>query len=114
MELASIDSVTTAFAAGLITSLHCVGMCGPLACAVVPLRGDRADAQIVSTIYHVTRLAGYSVLGDPRALVAPVEPESMKLRFSRTPKKADAIVNRPRIRPAPTSSSPSGIATANT
>jgi len=63
MELASIDSVTTAFAAGLITSLHCVGMCGPLACAVVPLRGDRADAQIVSTIYHVTRLAGYSVLG---------------------------------------------------
>jgi len=59
----SIDSVTAAFVAGLITSIHCLGMCGPLACAVVPVRGDRADAQIVSTIYHVTRLAGYALLG---------------------------------------------------
>ena len=63
MELASIDSVATAFTAGLITSLHCLGMCGPLACAVVPARGDRADAQIVSSIYHLARLAGYATLG---------------------------------------------------
>jgi uncharacterized protein len=63
MELASIDSVATAFTAGLITSLHCLGMCGPLACAVVPVQGGRAGAQIVSGIYHVARLGGYAALG---------------------------------------------------
>ena len=63
----NIDSVAAALVAGLITSLHCVGMCGPLACAVVPLRGSAgrqtADAQIVSSGYHLTRLAGYAALG---------------------------------------------------
>ncbi|HTT58396.1 MAG TPA: sulfite exporter TauE/SafE family protein [Opitutaceae bacterium] len=61
--LMSVDSPAAALLAGLITSLHCLGMCGPLACAVVPLRGDRADAQIVSTVYHLARLAGYAALG---------------------------------------------------
>lgn len=63
MELAAVNSPAAAFIAGLVTSLHCVGMCGPLACSLMPVRGDRADAQTVSTVYHVTRLAGYSVLG---------------------------------------------------
>jgi len=63
MEPASINSVATAFAAGLVTSLHCLGMCGPLACAVVPVRGDRADAHIASSIYHLSRITGYAVLG---------------------------------------------------
>ncbi len=61
--LMSVDSAAAALVAGLITSLHCLGMCGPLACAIVPVRGDRADAQIVSSVYHVTRLAGYAALG---------------------------------------------------
>jgi sulfite exporter TauE/SafE len=63
MELAGIDSVATAFTAGLITSLHCLGMCGPLACTVVPIKGDRADAQIASTIYHIARLSSYAAIG---------------------------------------------------
>jgi hypothetical protein len=62
-ELMNINSAATAFVAGLVTSLHCAGMCGPLACAVVPLRGDRADAQVVSSLYHLARLAGYAALG---------------------------------------------------
>jgi sulfite exporter TauE/SafE len=66
-EIMSINSASAAFVAGLITSLHCLGMCGPLACAIVPVRraadGQSADAQVVSTVYHVTRLAGYAVLG---------------------------------------------------
>ena len=62
-ELASLHSAAAAFVAGLVTSLHCAGMCGPLACAVVPVQGDRADAQIVSSLYHLTRLAGYAMLG---------------------------------------------------
>jgi len=63
MELAAINSPFAAFVAGLITSLHCAGMCGPLACSLMPVRGDRSDAQTVSTTYHVARLAGYGVLG---------------------------------------------------
>jgi uncharacterized protein len=63
MELASINSPAAAFVAGLVTSLHCAGMCGPLACSLMPGRGDRADAQTVSTVYHVCRLFGYATLG---------------------------------------------------
>ena len=63
MELAAINSPAAAFVAGLVTSLHCAGMCGPLACSLMPVRGDRADAQTVSTVYHVSRLTAYATLG---------------------------------------------------
>ncbi len=63
MELAAINSPAAAFMAGLVTSLHCAGMCGPLACGLMPVRGDRADANTIATAYHVSRLAGYAVLG---------------------------------------------------
>jgi hypothetical protein len=62
-ELAGISGPGTAFVAGLVTSLHCAGMCGPLACAVMPAARDDADPQTVSTVYHVARLAGYGALG---------------------------------------------------
>ncbi|MEO6873959.1 MAG: sulfite exporter TauE/SafE family protein, partial [Opitutaceae bacterium] len=63
MELAAVNSPATAFLAGLITSLHCVGMCGPLACALMPVKGDRSDPHTVSTTYHLARLTGYAALG---------------------------------------------------
>jgi sulfite exporter TauE/SafE len=63
MELPGITGPGTAFLAGLVTSLHCAGMCGPLACAVLPGPGDRADVPTASTVYHLSRLAGYGVLG---------------------------------------------------
>lgn len=63
MELAAVNSPGTAFIAGLITSLHCAGMCGPLACALMPVRADQGDPQTVSTAYHVSRLASYAALG---------------------------------------------------
>ena len=67
MELAAINSPATAFIAGLVTSLHCVGMCGPLSCALLPIRGAAGkpaeDPQMVSTVYHVARLSGYAILG---------------------------------------------------
>lgn len=63
MELTAINSPAMAFAAGLITSLHCAGMCGPLACSLMPGRGDRSDAQTVSTVYHLFRLTSYGLLG---------------------------------------------------
>ncbi len=63
MELASVNSPLAAFVAGLVTSLHCAGMCGPLACSLMPVRGDRSDAHTVGTVYHLSRLAGYALLG---------------------------------------------------
>lgn len=63
MDLISVNSPATAFVAGLVTSLHCAGMCGPLACMLLPVRGDRADAGTVSSVYHLSRLSSYAVLG---------------------------------------------------
>lgn len=62
-ELAGITGPVSALLAGLVTSLHCAGMCGPLACSLMPARRDEADPHAVATVYHVTRLAGYTVLG---------------------------------------------------
>jgi sulfite exporter TauE/SafE len=63
MEFAAINSPEAAFVAGLVTSLHCAGMCGPLACALAPGRGEATDLRTTSTVYHLTRLASYSLLG---------------------------------------------------
>ena len=63
MELAGINSPAAALVAGLVTSLHCAGMCGPLACGLLPVRGERVDGGTVATVYHLARLAGYTALG---------------------------------------------------
>ncbi|MCF7687170.1 MAG: sulfite exporter TauE/SafE family protein [Cephaloticoccus sp.] len=63
MEFAAINSPTAAFVAGLVTSLHCAGMCGPLACTLMPVKGDRTDAHLISSVYHLTRLTSYALLG---------------------------------------------------
>lgn len=63
MELAGITGPGSALVAGLVTSLHCAGMCGPLACALMPAPRDGSDPHTVATVYHLTRLAGYTVLG---------------------------------------------------
>ncbi len=63
MELAGITTPAVAFVAGLVTSLHCAGMCGPVACMLSPARDDQADPHVVATIYHVARVAGYALLG---------------------------------------------------
>jgi sulfite exporter TauE/SafE len=62
-ELAAITGPGTAFVAGLVTSLHCAGMCAPLACAIMPAGRDDRDPQLVASAYHLTRLGGYAVLG---------------------------------------------------
>lgn len=63
MELAAVNSPASAFVAGLVTSLHCAGMCGPIACMLLPVRGDKADASTVSSVYHLARLGSYALLG---------------------------------------------------
>ncbi len=63
MDFAAVNSPATAFVAGLVTSLHCAGMCGPLACAVMPQRTGTDDGHPASTAYHLCRMASYSALG---------------------------------------------------
>jgi Uncharacterized conserved protein len=63
MDLAAVNTPAAAFVAGLVTSLHCAGMCGPLACLLTPAKGERSDPALVHTSYHGSRLASYAVLG---------------------------------------------------
>ena len=63
MDLASINTPTAALLAGLVTSLHCAGMCGPLACMLGPTKGEKADATTINSVYHISRILGYVTLG---------------------------------------------------
>jgi sulfite exporter TauE/SafE len=38
-------------------------MCGPLACAVLPVRREQGDVSTAATSYHLARLGSYSILG---------------------------------------------------
>ncbi len=53
-------AVTTAFGAGLITGIHCIGMCGPLTCALCP-RATRAFSSLAA--YHACRTLSYTLIG---------------------------------------------------
>lgn len=59
--MAAIDTSAAAFLAGLVTSVHCVGMCGPLSCswAVRPGTGFVVN----TSLYHGGRLISYSLAG---------------------------------------------------
>jgi sulfite exporter TauE/SafE len=53
----------TAFMLGLVGSLHCAGMCGPLALAL-PQTGDRPASFFVGRVaYNLGRIVTYCVLG---------------------------------------------------
>tara|TARA_R110002096_G_scaffold376724_6_gene570476 strand:+ start:5213 stop:5878 length:666 start_codon:yes stop_codon:yes gene_type:complete len=57
-------TITTlgAFVAGLATSIHCLGMCGPLACLACQSKGSCSTTPLASA-YHGSRLGAYSVVG---------------------------------------------------
>ena len=63
----AIDTSAAAFLAGLVTSLHCVGMCGPLSCswalgkAGTPAAGH--SFLINTSLYHGSRLVSYGLIG---------------------------------------------------
>lgn len=57
---------TTAIAAlvaGLVTSVHCAGMCGPIACSVGTLRGGETRRLLAATSYHAGRIISYTAVG---------------------------------------------------
>ncbi|GAB3799609.1 sulfite exporter TauE/SafE family protein [Spirosoma humi] len=55
--------LVTALLTGLISSLHCVGMCGPLAAALPVGRLERSKRGLAIGLYHAGRIATYSTLG---------------------------------------------------
>lgn len=65
---AEITGPVAALAAGVITSLHCVGMCGPLACAACS-RGGGQGSVGATLVYHGTRVLSYMLVGVAAGLV---------------------------------------------
>lgn len=62
--MAPIDTSAAAFLAGLVTSVHCVGMCGPLSCSwTMSSKPGASDFIRNTTFYHGGRLFSYGVVG---------------------------------------------------
>lgn len=53
----------SAFIFGLISSLHCIGMCGPIAMMLPVDRSNPAKKVIQILLYHLGRLSAYASLG---------------------------------------------------
>jgi len=62
MAGAEITGPLAALGAGLVTSLHCIGMCGPLACTACSRGGGRSSMG-ATLVYHGARIISYSLLG---------------------------------------------------
>lgn len=56
-------TIVGALTIGLVTSLHCAGMCGPIACGVGTMAKSEGERLIASSVYHITRLSAYTILG---------------------------------------------------
>lgn len=57
-----ITGPLAALVAGLVTSLHCAGMCGPLACAVC-LKSNGTGSLPAAAAYHGFRIISYGAVG---------------------------------------------------
>lgn len=52
-----------ALSAGLATSIHCIGMCGPLACSLTSRCKTKEQALLETLCYHVGRILSYTLIG---------------------------------------------------
>ena len=55
--------IWTAFAIGLLGSLHCIGMCGPIALALPHLSPSRTSLVVSRLLYNIGRVITYVILG---------------------------------------------------
>lgn len=61
-----MDAVHTtlgALIAGLVTSVHCVGMCGPIACGLASMPATEGQRLASISAYHGARLTSYAIIG---------------------------------------------------
>ncbi len=56
-------TTVAALAAGLATSLHCAGMCGPIACGLGTLAKSEGERLTAASLYHGSRLLSYGIIG---------------------------------------------------
>ena len=61
--LSEINTPALAFFAGALTSLHCAGMCGPIACSLTAMKKDESSRIGAATAYHAGRLISYTSVG---------------------------------------------------
>jgi sulfite exporter TauE/SafE len=59
----TVNTAAGALAAGLATSLHCAGMCGPVACSLMGLKAAPQQQQQAAALYHGGRVFSYTTLG---------------------------------------------------
>lgn len=69
----SIDTSAAAFLAGLVTSIHCVGMCGPLSCSwAISSKPGSVTFLRDTGLYHGGRLLSYGLVGGLAGLAGVV------------------------------------------
>lgn len=56
-------TTAAALVAGLATSLHCAGMCGPIACGLGTLAKNEGERLTAASLYHGSRLVSYGIIG---------------------------------------------------
>lgn len=61
----SVYNGQTALVAGLVTSVHCLAMCGPLSCAFMPNESGARNVSphLILTSYHLAKLFAYMSVG---------------------------------------------------
>jgi sulfite exporter TauE/SafE len=59
----AIHTTLGALVVGLVTSVHCVGMCGPIACGLAAMPASERERMLAATAYHGSRLTSYAVIG---------------------------------------------------
>lgn len=57
------ETTVGALLIGLATSLHCAGMCGPIACGLGTLAKSEGERLAAASLYHGSRLVSYGVIG---------------------------------------------------
>ena len=62
-EYQTVYNGLTAMVAGMVTSVHCVAMCGPLSCAFAPKAAGDVSQHVVLTSYHLSKLFAYMLVG---------------------------------------------------
>lgn len=65
IEADGVNTVAAAFMAGMVTSVHCAGMCGPVAC----LAGTGKNGQASAALYHAGRTFSYTAIGALAGLI---------------------------------------------
>ena len=64
MDATALATPLAAFTAGLVTSVHCAAMCGPLGCALLGGRGAAAgEVRRSAALYHCARAGSYALCG---------------------------------------------------